>query len=234
MNQPDEYEDVVLPVYVINLENRTDRLLHIQDQFKDRFEFEINIVKACENENGALGLWQTIVKVAKIAQQKDEDVIIICEDDHKFTGNYSKKILIDSIMKANEHGVNVLIGGVGGFKNVVPITNNLCWVDNFWSTQFLVIYKQFFDSILAEPFTNVTDTADRKFSEMTSNKMVIFPFISIQKDFGYSDISEVARNHMGFSTEELFKHADLKLKKIYAAWDFYMRFENSVSKYRSE
>jgi len=71
MNQPDEYGDVVLPVYVINLENRTDRLPHIQDQFKDRFEFEINIVKACENENGALDLWQRIVKIIKKTQKKD-------------------------------------------------------------------------------------------------------------------------------------------------------------------
>jgi len=225
MSQPDEYEDVILPVYVINLANRTDRLVHIKDQFKERHEFEVNIIEACENENGALGLWRSLVKIVKIAQEKEEDVIIICEDDHEFTRNYSKKLLIDSIIMANEQGVNILIGGLGSFKNIVPITNSLCWVDHFWSTQFLIIYKQFFNAILTEPFTEPTDTADGKFSEMTSSKMAIFPFISIQKEFGYSDISESRRKNIGLSTDELFKQAESKLGRIYEARDFYMQFD---------
>ena len=228
MNQSEEYAEVEIPVYVINLENRTDRLQHIKGQFNGKTEFELNIIKACKHENGALGLWLSITNVIKLALEKEEDVIIICEDDHQFTESYSCKMLIDSIIEADQHGANILIGGIGGYKNAVPLANALCWVDNFWSTQFLVIYKRFFHKILDEPFTEVHDTADGKFSEMTSNKMVIFPFISVQKDFGYSDISEVAKNHRGLSTEELFKHADSKLKKLYAARDFYLTQKKSL------
>lgn len=226
MNQIDEYQGVVIPVYVINIESRTDRLLHIKDQFKGKNEFEINIVKACENKNGTLGLWQSIVKIIEMALKSDDDVIIICEDDHQFTENYSKRELIEAIIKASEKGAKMLIGGVGRFKNAVPINHGLCWIDNFWSTQFLVIYRQFFDDILNEPFDKIDDTADGKFSEMTSSKMVIFPFISVQRDFGYSDISIGVRNTQGLSVDELFKDSESKLRRIYQVRDFYMKFAN--------
>lgn len=226
MNSSSQYDDIILPVYVINLDFRTDRLQHIQDQFKDKPEFELNIVKASKSKNGALGLWRSIVKVVRMAQEKDEDMIIICEDDHQFTENYTKDFLIDSILEANEYGANILIGGIGGFKNAIPVTDAICWVDSFWSTQFVVVYKQFFDKILTEPFRHKNDTADGKFSEMTSNKMSIFPFISIQKDFGYSDVSDTPKNEKGLSVDELFVDSGAKLKRIYAVRDHYMKFSN--------
>ena len=33
------------------------------------------------------------------------------------------------------------------------------------------------------------DTADEVISQLANNKMVIYPFISEQKDFGYSDVT---------------------------------------------
>ena len=35
-----------LPVYVINLEERTERRQHIEEQFSDRTEFELTWIKA--------------------------------------------------------------------------------------------------------------------------------------------------------------------------------------------
>lgn len=54
-----------IPTFVINLEKRTERKQHILEQFKNRYEFDIRIFKAIENENGAFGLWQTIVDIVK-------------------------------------------------------------------------------------------------------------------------------------------------------------------------
>ena len=44
-----------------------------------------------------------------------------------------------------------------------------------------------------EPY-NEDVVADGKLSEIIVRKMVLFPFISIQKEFGYSDISAYYNN----------------------------------------
>ncbi|UKJ07494.1 hypothetical protein [Solitalea lacus] len=189
MSQIDTYDDITIPTYIINLKERVDRLTHIKKQFDGKREFDVTLVEACKHEIGAVGLWQSIVKIVKLAMANDEDVIIICEDDHEFTASYSKQFLLENIIDAHDQGINILSGGVSGFNLAVPITENRYWINSFWGTQFLVIYKKFFQTILDEKFTN-EDTADGKFSEMTSNKMTLYPFISIQKDFGYSDVTK--------------------------------------------
>ncbi|SPW20418.1 hypothetical protein [Elizabethkingia anophelis] len=39
-------ENIVIPVYIINLEERTDRLQHVLNEFKDKNEFIIEIVQS--------------------------------------------------------------------------------------------------------------------------------------------------------------------------------------------
>ena len=41
------------------------------------------------------------------------------------------------------------------------------------------------------------DTADGALSELASCKLVIHPFISEQKDFGYSDVTQSTHEHAG-------------------------------------
>lgn len=183
------FDGLTIPTYIINLKERTDRLSHILGQFNGRNEFEVNIIEAVKHPIGAVGLWKSILTIIRMAMEKDEDVIIICEDDHAFTEEYAKLCLFKNIIGAYEDGANVLLGGIGGFQNTVPVKENRWWIDSFWCTQFLVVYKEFFQSILDEPFED-TDTADGKFSEMTSSKMVIYPFLSVQQDFGYSDVTK--------------------------------------------
>jgi len=57
----------LLPVsaFIINLKSRTDRKKHIINEFEDRDEFKINIVEACEHENGAIGLWNSITHILR-------------------------------------------------------------------------------------------------------------------------------------------------------------------------
>lgn len=207
---PTGWDSITIPTYVINLMERTDRRKHIENQFQKRSEFDVRIVKACKHKIGTVGLWLSIRKIIETALKNDDDVIIICEDDHEFTLYYRKEILIKNIFKAHTLGCNILTGGVGGFDSALPITENLWWVNSFWCTQFIVVFKKFFGDILQEPF-NDTDTADGKLSEMTSQKMVVYPFISVQKDFGYSDVTR--KNHeKGGLISKYFEDTDKRLK----------------------
>lgn len=204
--------DIAIPTYVINLKDRPERLKYVLSQFEGKAEFDIHVVEACRHDIGAVGLWKSIVKIIKEVIDGDDDVIIICEDDHTFTPDYSREEFIHHVIKAAEQVADVLSGGIGGFGNAYPIGTKRYWVDWLWCTQFIVIYRPFFRRILDEPFAD-TDTADGKISEMAGNKMVIYPFISIQHDFGYSDVTRENNEISGKITEH-FNNANKRFKVI--------------------
>ena len=77
-----------IKVYIPNLPERTERLESIYETFKGKDEFELNIVPAIKKERGADGLWQTIYSIVEKVNDGDDEVIIICEDDHVFTSVY--------------------------------------------------------------------------------------------------------------------------------------------------
>lgn len=209
------YDDICIPTYVINLPERTERLAHIKAQFLGRDEFDVKFIEACKHKVGALGLWLSIRKIINMAISNDDDVIIICEDDHQFTEHYSKEYLLKNIIEAHQQGTSYLSGGTGFFHNAIPITPNRFWVGYCLSTQFVVIYKRFFHKILEEPYDEDI-VADLVYSKMTTNKMVLYPFISIQKDFGYSDITEIHNESKGLVTS-LFSESEYRLGLIQKA-----------------
>ena len=188
-------EDIALPTYIINLPNRTDRKRHIEIQFAERKEFDLHFVNACIHSRGNVGLWQSICKIIKKADMDGEDVILICEDDHTFTPNYNRSLFLKQVWEAGLMGTDMLSGGIGGFGNLAPVRNGLFWVDWLWCTQFIVIYRRAFSKILNAKF-NDTDVADEFLSRILTNKLITLPFISIQRDFGYSDVT-IANNRKG-------------------------------------
>lgn len=204
------FEDITIPTYIINLKERTDRLQHTLQQFKNKPEFEIHQVEACKHKIGAVGLWRSIVEITNMIKDGEDDVIIICEDDHIFTEYYNRDEFINHIIEASKQKVELLSGGIGGFGSAVPITVNRYWIDWFWCTQFIVLYRPIFQKILDYHFED-TNTADGVLSELTSHKMVIYPFISIQHDFGYSDVTQSNNNSSGKITEH-FANANKKME----------------------
>ena len=93
-----------------------------------------------------------------MAKEREDDVIVICEDDHFFTENYSSGLLFKEIQEAYMQGAELLSGGIGGFGQAVPVGYHRYWVDWFWNTQFIVIYSSAFDTILSYEFQE-NDTA---------------------------------------------------------------------------
>ncbi len=144
-------ENKKIPIYVINLERRTERKVSILAEFADRSEFELTIYPAIEHIMGAMGLWQTIVQIIGIATQKDDDnVIVICEDDHEFTQHYSKQMLFDNIIGTAQQGVKILLCGISSFGQAIPVNEQRCWIDSFQCTQFTIVYRTLFQQILDE------------------------------------------------------------------------------------
>jgi len=179
-----------IPTYIISLDRRIDRRMHIINQFQDKNIFDWKLVSAIENKNGRLGLWLTIKDIVKQGIENKHKYILICEDDHQFTPNYSDLLLFDCIKNAEDLGADILLGGICFCDpNVKQVNNNLLAITNFACTQFLLVFNHFFDTIITSEFSS-SDCADLKLATISNNKMVVYPFISIQKDFGYSDVSD--------------------------------------------
>lgn len=217
------YNTITIPTYIINLPARTERRVHIEKQFAGRNEFDVTLVEAVKHKIGAVGLWLSIRKVIEMAIENEDDIIIISEDDHEFTENYSKYYLIGNIIGGAYQGVELLTGGIAHFEHAVPISENRLWIDSFWCTQFIIVYKSLFKKILEEPFKE-DDTADGKLSEMTSHKMTLSPFISNQRNFGYSDVTTINQMQSdfldnGFAESEKRLEKILKVKKNYSMSD---------------
>jgi GR25 family glycosyltransferase involved in LPS biosynthesis len=226
------YDKIIIPTYVINLPERTERLEHIKQQFTGKPEFDVQIIEACKHEVGALGLWLSIRKIINLAIANDDDVIVICEDDHQFTEYYTKEYLIKNIIDAHEEGVSFLSGGTGKFNDAIPITKNRYWVQHCLSTQFVVVYKKFFHEILDHPYDE-TIVADLAYSHLALNKMVLYPFISTQKDFGYSDVTSI-HTEVKNLIANMFAQSNWQFRQIQQAYLKYHPEENiikSIEKY---
>lgn len=65
-------------IYVINLEERTDRLEKIKEIFKD---FNLIRINAIKHENGAIGCFLSHIECIKIAKQNNLKNIFVIEDD---------------------------------------------------------------------------------------------------------------------------------------------------------
>ncbi|WP_300601927.1 hypothetical protein [Niabella sp.] len=211
--------EIQIPVYVMNLPERTERKSHIINEFSKREEFELNFIEACRHEIGALGHWLSIRKIVEAAVTKEEDVIIICEDDHIFTPEYKKEYLIKNIVEAYLSNTDFLLGGVSKADMITPISENRYWVRFFLSTQFVIVYKRFFDKILNEPFDEKI-VADVRLSCMSNNKAVLYPFISTQKDFGYSDITAIHNSEKDL-VSSMFQESELAFSRVHSAAQLY-------------
>jgi hypothetical protein len=179
-----------IPTFLINLKSREERRNHILKQFSGKTVFDCTLVEAIEGESGRIGLWQTIRKIVSDSIHAQHDYILICEDDHEFTDHYAEEKLFSCIYHANLLKADVLLGGICFCdNNIRKVHDNLISADNFACMQFTLIFRSFFETILNAQFTR-EDCADFKITELSDKKLVIYPFISRQKDFGYSDVSD--------------------------------------------
>ncbi|MDP3665748.1 MAG: hypothetical protein Q8R50_03640 [Sediminibacterium sp.] len=216
--------NLTIPTYIINLPEQAENRAHIEAQFAGRDEFEVSLVDACKHQVGAVDLWLSIRKIVQMAIENDDDVIAICEDNHEFTANYSKEVLLTHILEAYRQGIDFLSGGSSGFGFAIPVTKNRFWISECLSTQFLIVYRNFFQKLLDEPYDDNTD-ANILISEVTPNKMLIYPFISVQSDFGNSDIMPVY-NSVNGSIDNLFEKSS---KRLHYLQDAYIKYQLSSS-----
>jgi glycosyl transferase family 25 len=123
-----------------------------------------------------------------MAVANDDDVIVVCKDDIKFTEHYVKEDFLRNIMEAFYQRTEMLAGGVGEFGIAIPVAKTRYWVNAFHSTGFFVLYKSIFQKILSPGFDD-NITVGQLFTTITNYKMVLFPFIAVQKQWDSGDMT---------------------------------------------
>lgn len=201
-----------MTTFVVNLNERTDRLAHIKQQFCDKPRFDLRITDAVRDEMGSWGLWLTIQKIVSIASKENLDTLLLCEDDHMFTDDFNEANFFDLVNYLDGAGAEMLSGGTSWFDTVLPVKKNCFWVKNFHGLQFTVIYKRFFPVILNLDLKK-GQNSDIELSSVSSNSFVCYPFISVQKEFGYSDVTK--KNAVAGYVSGIFQSRANKLEQLY-------------------
>jgi len=219
-------DEISIPTYVINLPERNDRRSHIIKQFQDKSEFDFKIIEAHRHSIGAIGLWITIRKIIRLALENDDDVIIICEDDHEFTEDYAKHELFRNIFEGFQQRIDYINGGTSSINVVVPVSRTRYWADSTRATQFMIIYKRLFEKILNYEFSKGV-IADIVLSNLAENKMILFPFISKQHNFGYSDVTP-QHNMDADLVDIMFSDTERRLFQISYAFEKYNTLQSLI------
>lgn len=178
-----------IKVYCPNLANRLERRKHIESEFLDKSEFDLIIVPAIQDtKNGANGLYQTFINILNLEMQNPSPngYFVFAEDDHEFLNSYSIEYLLHNIEVANTFEAHVLVGGPTFFHIPVQCTPNLFWIKVFNGTQFTIIFHRVF-KLYQRITRDKRRILDVSISEICDKIFTMYPPISAQKDFGYSD-----------------------------------------------
>lgn len=200
-----------IKTFAINLEKRIDRKQHIIKEFHGRHLYDLTVFKAVEHENGAIGLWKSMREIVKKAEEENLEEVLICEDDHVFTKHYSDEVFLNFIVRMKELKADIFLGGISGFEDCIFFENNFLWINKFSGAQFMLVFKSFYQrflSIKLEPYGAI----DLKFSQFTDKIFCTFPFISVQKNFGYSDVT--LKNDKIDITKEYFEKEARRIQTL--------------------
>jgi GR25 family glycosyltransferase involved in LPS biosynthesis len=174
-------------IYVINLEERRDRLEHIKKNFPD---YNIIIVDAIKHIEGYKGCFLSHKKCIQIAKEKNLKKIIVIEDDCVPLGNFSTRL--ENILGFLESYDNWDLFLGGGF-HICPLNiqgkietsiENLYKINGGYCMHFVIYnntsYDYFLEQDISRPIDNVWQN--------NLQCIIPIPFIANQLD-SFSDIS---------------------------------------------
>lgn len=208
-----------LKTYILNLPKRLDRRKSIEKEFygKDLFDTEIlcPIIHEVPRISHWLSLQQSVVK----AKEQQLPCFLFCEDDHIFTQAFDESKLAELINEVDAMEADLLLGGISWMESPLQINDRLFWVDKFNGFQFAIIFSRFFDRIIDFNKQGDDIITEIALSNLSKRIFVCYPFISIQKEFGYSDVT-VKNNLDGYVSshfEDVEKKLDIqnKVRKFY-------------------
>lgn len=204
INPLSKISDIKHALY-INLETRTDRKTHVEQQLQS-----IGIIgerfNAIKLKNGAIGCSMSHMKCLEIAKKNNWDHILIVEDDILFTNPELFKEQLDFFLKNHSIFDVVLISG----NNLPPyqqIDKSCIKIHNCQTTTGYLVKSHYFDTLInnykegiqklmREPTNHINYAIDKYWFRLQEkdNWYLIVPLSVIQRE-DYSDIEQRQTNY---------------------------------------
>jgi GR25 family glycosyltransferase involved in LPS biosynthesis len=205
--------------FYINLDSRTDRKLHIENQLKI-LNIHAERFNAIKLKNGAIGCSMSHLKCLEIAKKNNWDHIMIIEDDILFLNPELFKNQLNKFFKNNKDFDVILIAG----NNVPPyqkIDDSCVKVYRCQTTTGYIVQKHYFDTLINNireglnllikyPEKHVLYAVDKYWFKLQEkdNWFLITPLTVTQRQ-DYSDIEKRPTNYtramIDLDKEWLFK-----------------------------
>jgi len=191
-------------VIYINLDERTDRRVNAEKEFKKIGIDSPTRFKAIKLANGALGCSMSHLKCLDLAKTNNFDNILICEDDIEFLDPELFLSQLKKFMESNDRWDVVLIAG----NNMIPYApvNETCIkIYNCQTTTGYIVKKSYYDTLIQ----NYKEGISKLLKDPTNNDYkidkywlnlqrihkwyLIIPLTIVQRE-DYSDIEKKVTN----------------------------------------
>jgi GR25 family glycosyltransferase involved in LPS biosynthesis len=132
----------------INLENRTDRLEHANQEF-EKLGIKAERVNAIKMKNGAIGCTMSHIKCIELAKSRNYEQVFICEDDICFTNPDLLKTNIELFHENEDILWDMLIVGgnnVPPYQQVEPYCARVFYCQ---TTTGYIVKHHYYDTLLA-------------------------------------------------------------------------------------
>lgn len=169
-------EDFPIPVFLLKSADNKDRLECILNQFNEKAEFEIISTELLEYTVKNIRL------IGQVCLAQEREYIVLCRGDHVFTPTFSSEKLSEITISMKNKKIDLVLGGLGGFETIVPIGENLIWIDWFAYSTMMIISKSICHKIINNKFQEARLDQDL-LSTVTINKAVISPYISVPREY---------------------------------------------------
>lgn len=202
-------------IYLINLSHRTDRLLDTTEQF-ELYEIPYKRVEAVYNDQqGAEGLRDTMLKIFQDATDNNYERILVFEDDVQFV---VEKAIVDATMQGvleqlPDNFLLLYLGGqpTAGFSNFY--TANLLPAIKYFATHAVAYSRQAIKEIMARGMGFPIDNWLVDNIQTLGNCYTVHPLIASQRP-GMSDIGKTFIDWRAF----IEARHEQKINELQARW----------------
>lgn len=133
-------------VYYINLENRIDRRILVENELK-KMNWKFERFNAIRLKDGRAGCSLSHLKLIEMAKQKQLEYIVVVEDDIQFTKPEFFNNLIQKFMSMNmDYDVLLLAGNLR--YPTIQETEFVYKISKAWTTTGYIVKKKYYDTLL--------------------------------------------------------------------------------------
>lgn len=196
-------------IYYINIDYRTDRKEHVENELKKMDWSNYTRFNAIKNKDGRVGCSMSHLKILQDAKKNNLDYVVILEDDIEFTNPDLFNTMLSKFFKLNiEYDVLMLAGNIRRechkLHDFIYFTKKCC------TTTGYIVRKHYYDTLIDNIKTGILNLIEKPdfhylyaidthwFTLQEKDTWLIFKPRTVTQKADYSDIEKqyINYNHL--------------------------------------